>query len=229
MEEEISLDLYEFLHIIKKRIKLILLITILSTVVSGVLSYYVIKPTYEAKATIVIGKVNVGSNDNSRYQYDDIMMFQNLAKTYAEIAKSTSVAESASARLKNVSVNDILNNITVSPMANTQLIEFKAKNSSPQEAYLMIIAVYNSFIQEAKRIYPGQNIQVMDKVKMPEQPVKPKKLLNITIAFFMGLIVSIGIAFLLEYIDNTLKTEQDVNKYLNLPVIGTIPKDTEKY
>lgn len=229
MEEEISLDLCDFIRILRKRIKLILFITILSTSVSGVLSYYVIKPTYEAKATIVVGKADAGSNDKPKYEFNDIMMYQNLVKTYAEIGKSTAVAESASARLENVSAKDVLGDITVTPMENTQLIEFKAQNISPQEAYLILSAVCNSFMQEAKRIYPGQNIQVMDEAKIPEQPIKPKKLLNIGIAFFIGLMASVGLTFLLEYMDNTLKTEQDINKYLGLPVIGIIPKDTEKY
>ena len=228
MEEEISLDLGDFIHILRKRIKLILLITILSTAVSGVLSYYVIKPTYEAKATIVVGKADADSKDKSKYDYDDIMMFQNLIKTYAEIAKSTAVAESASARLNNVSAKDLSDDITVTPMANTQLIEFKAQNSNPQGAYLMLNAVCNSFMQEAKRIFPGQNIQIIDEAKIPEEPIKPKKLLNTVIAFFIGLMASVGITFLLEYMDNTLKTEQDINKYLGLPVIGIIPKDIRK-
>jgi capsular polysaccharide biosynthesis protein len=226
MEEKISLDLSDFIHIFRKRIKLILLITILSTTVSGVLSYYVIKPTYEAKATIVVGKADVDSNDKSKYQFEDIMMFQKLIKTYAEIGKSAAVAESASAILKNVSAKDVLDAITITPVTDTQLIEFKAKNSNPQEAYLILNAVYNSFMQEAKRIYPGQNIQVMDEVKIPEEPIKPKKLLNIVIAFFIGLMASVGLTFLLEYMDNTLKTENDINKYLGIPVIGIIPKDT---
>jgi len=229
MEEQMSLDLTDFIHILRKRIKLILLITILSTVVSGVLSFFVIKPTYESKTTIVIGKDNSGPNDKSKYDYDDIIMFQNLIKTYAQIAKSTAVSESASARLKNVPAEDILDSITVTPMANTQLIEFKVQNSNPEEAYLIINAVCNSFFQEAQRIYPGQNIQVMDKPKIPDQPIKPKKLLNIAVAFFIGLMVSVGLTFLLEHMDNTLKTEEDINKCLGIPIIGIIPKDTDKY
>jgi capsular polysaccharide biosynthesis protein len=229
MAEEISLDVHDFLHVFRKRIKLILLITVLSTAVSGVFNYYVIKPTYESKATIVVGKVATSSNDKSKYEYSDVMMFQKLITTYAEIGKSATVAEGAAARLKNVSAKEVLGAITVTPKVDTQIIEFKAYNSNPQGAYLMLNAVCNSFVQESKRIYPGENIQVMDEAKTPEQPIKPKKLLNIAIAFFIGLTASMGITFLLEYMDNTFKTEQDIKKYLGLPVIGVIPKDIEKY
>ncbi|WPC43279.1 YveK family protein [Clostridium sp. JS66] len=229
MEEEISLDLHEFSHIIRKRIKLILLITTLSTVVAGILSYCVIKPMYESKATIVVGKTNASLGDKSKYEFNDIMMYQNLVKTYAEIGKSEIVAEKASSRLDNISSKNILGSITITPVANTQLIQFKAYNSNPQTAYLMLNAVCNSFMQEAERIYPGQNVQIMDGAEIPEKPIKPKKRLNVVIAFFIGLMASVGVSFLLEYMNNTLKTEQDINKYLGLPVIGIIPKDTVKY
>lgn len=228
MKEEVSLDLRNFIYIIKKRRKLIFLITILSAIISGILSFYVIIPTYEAKATIVVGKANAGTNEKLKYEYYDVIMFQNLIKTYAEIAKSTAVAENASVRLKDGSVKDILSNLTVTPKEDTQLIEFKVQNSDPEKAYLMLKAVCNAFIEEGESIYPGQNIQVIDNAKIAEDPIRPRKLLNITMAFFIGLFASVGLAFLLEYMDNTLKTEQDIGECLCLPVIGIIPKDSYK-
>ena len=64
----------------------------------------------------------------------------------------------------------------------------------------------------------------MDKAIVPINAISPNKKLNIAIAFFIGLMVSLGIVFLLEYVDNTIKTESDVEKYLGLPVLGVIPK-----
>lgn len=231
MEEEISLDLGDFIHILRKRIKLILLITILSTAVSGFLSYYVIKPTYEASTTIIVGKADTSSSDKSKnnYNYNDIMMYQNLIKTYAEIGKSNAVAEKAAAGLKDITAEQIQKSVTVTPQVDTQIVQFKAQSNNPRQAYLMLNAVANSFMQEATRIYPGENIKIMDEAEVPSKSIKPRKLLNIAIAFFIGLMASVGLSFLLEYMDNTLKTEQDINKYLGLPVIGIIPKDFGKY
>lgn len=58
---------------------------------------------------------------------------------------------------------------------------------------------------------------------MPTSPSSPKPVLNMLIAFFIGLMVSVGIAFLLEYLDNTVKTQEDVEKLIGVPVIGIIP------
>lgn len=60
---------------------------------------------------------------------------------------------------------------------------------------------------------------------MPENPVSPNKKLNIAIGFLLGLMVSIGLAFLLEFVDNTFKTKEQVEQILGLPVVGAIPDD----
>lgn len=226
MDEEITLDLRDFFYILRKRIKMIVGITVTCTLVSGILSFFVIKPTYEAKTSIVIGKTN-DPNDKSQYNYNDIMMFQKLVKTYAEIGKSTVVSENAAARVKNIKANQIQKMLTVTPQADTQIVEFKVKNKSPQQAYSITKAVTAAFMEESKRIYSAGNLQIMDEAKVPEEPVKPKKALNIAIAFFLGLMVSVGISFVLEYMDKTIKSEDDINKYLDLPVIGIIPKGME--
>ncbi len=224
MGEEMTMNLRDLFCIIKKRIKLIFIITITCTLISGILNFFVIKPTYEAKTSIVIGKSDNNPSDKSQYNYNDIMMFQKLVKTYAEIGMSRTVSENASSKLKNISADKLQSIITVTPQADTQIVEFKVENSDPKEAYLIMNAVTNAFIQESKRIYPSENVQVMDAAQVPQKPIKPKKALNLAIAFFIGLIVSIGLTFILEYTDNTVKTEEDVNRYLGIPVIGVVPK-----
>ncbi|MFL0194293.1 GNVR domain-containing protein [Clostridium sp. WILCCON 0269] len=73
----------------------------------------------------------------------------------------------------------------------------------------MVNAVSDSFISESKRVFPtGGDIQVMDKAQFPDKPIKPKKVLNMIIAFFVGLMASIGFSFMLEYMDNTIRQKK---------------------
>jgi capsular polysaccharide biosynthesis protein len=74
-----------------------------------------------------------------------------------------------------------------------------------------------------------ENIQIIDTAELPEAPVKPNKLMNIAIATLLGFMLSTGVVFLVEYMDDTIKTPDDVQKYLGLSVVGTIPVfDEEK-
>lgn len=227
MNGDVSLNLKDLLHVLKKRSKFILAVTIGSTLISGVLTFYLVKPTYEAKTTIVIGKSEGGQGDKYQYNYNDIMMFQKLVKTYSQIGKSQVVAESASVKLGDVSPEQIQQVLTVTPQADTQIIELKVESKNPEKAYNMMNAVSSSFIQESKRIYPSGNIQIVDGAKIPQKPIKPNKLMNVFAAFVIGMMASIGLSFALEYMDSTIKNEDDINRYLGLPVIGIVPKNAE--
>ena len=67
------------------------------------------------------------------------------------------------------------------------------------------------------------NIRVVEEAQVPRFPVKPRKLLNLSLAVVIGLLGGIGLAFVLEYLDNTIRTPEEVERYLGLPVVGIIP------
>lgn len=227
MEEEITLDLRDFFIILRKRVKLIAAITIACTVVSALLSFFIIRPTFEARTSIIVGKPQTAE---SKLDNNDVVMYQKLIKTYAVIAKSERVAQNASVKLGiKYTPKEIQEMIQVTPQQDTQVLEIKAENKDSKEAAAIIDAVTSAFVEEAKVSFPtGGSIEILDRAKVPEEPIKPKKALNVAIAFFLGLMVSVGLAFVLEYMDKTIKTEEDVERYLGLPVIGIIPKQVEE-
>ncbi|WP_368490059.1 YveK family protein [Clostridium sp. BJN0013] len=223
-EEEITLDLRDFYYILKKRRMLIAIVTVVCTLVAGILSFFIIKPTYEATTTIIIGKPESDGKDST--QYNDVMMYQNLVKTYAKIASSNTVMESTSNKLKGtIGVGELKKKISAAPQEGTQILQITGQSKDPKQAVNMVNAVVQAFVSESKRVFPtGGDIQVMDKVQFPDKPIKPKKALNMAIAFFVGLMASVGFSFMLECMDNTIKTEEDVARYLDMPIIGIIPR-----
>lgn len=227
MDEESTLDLREIFDVIKKRKWIIILITLFLTIISGVLSFFVLPPTYEASVSVLIGKMP--DNQQQQIQYNDVMMYQKLLKTYSEIAKSRLVAETTIRQLnKNIGYSEFESSITVTPQADTQIMIIKAKSKDAKDAMETVNALSEAFIREAMRLYPTGNVQIIDSATIPDRPIKPNKRLNIAIAFVLGLMISLGLVFLLEYMDNTIKTEGDVEKYLDIPVIGIIPKHKEE-
>ena len=67
------------------------------------------------------------------------------------------------------------------------------------------------------------NVSVLDPAIAPQSPVKPRKMLNMAIAGFLGAFVGVGLAFLLEYLDTTFKSPEEVEAYLGLPILGRTP------
>lgn len=224
--EENTISLQEIAYALKKRWKLILLITIAATLVSAILSFFVIKPKYEATTKLFIGKQETSQN-TANYDNNDIMMYQKLMKTYAELAKTsdlvTKAVKSADLDYNQKDIKGILNNLNATPSAETQILDLSYKGGNPKDVLKLTEAITNEFIAESKELIPNGNVQVIQKPQLPEHPVSPNKTLNILIAFILGLMVGVGVVLLLEYLDNTFKSREDLEKTLDLPIIGTIP------
>jgi exopolysaccharide transport family protein len=67
------------------------------------------------------------------------------------------------------------------------------------------------------------NIRIIDRAEVPKSPVRPKKMFNILLAVLLGLVAGTGLAFFFEYLDNTVKLPEDVQKYLRVPYLGPVP------
>lgn len=224
MDEVLSFK--EFFNILKRRKKIIIIITILSTVIAGIINFYVLPPIYEAKTTIIIGKSEEETNE---YRYDEIMMYQNLVKTYAEIAKSDTVAIKTISVLKNsikLDMDEIKEDVKVTFKEGNQILNITVQRKDPKQTIYIINSFIKAFIEESNRVILNGKIEIVDSATLPEKPVKPKKLLNITIVFLIALITCVGIVFMIEYLDDTIKNEIDVEQHLELPVLGTIPKNS---
>lgn len=223
--EENTISLQEIAYALKKRWKLIALITIAATLVSAILSFFVIKPQYEAKTKLFIGKQE--TQENNAYNNNDIMMYQKLMKTYAELVKTsdlvTKAVKSANLDYNQNQIKGILNNLTANPSSDTQILDLSFKGGNPKEVLKVTEAITDEFISESKDIIPNGNVQVIQKAQLPERPVSPNKKLNILIAFVLGLMIGVGVVLLLEYLDNTFKSREELEKTLDLPIIGAIP------
>lgn len=223
--EENTISLQEIAYALKKRWKLIVLITIAATLVSAILSFFVIKPQYEASTKLFIGKQE--TQENNAYNNSDIMMYQKLMKTYAELAKTsdlvTKAVNSTNLNYNQKEIQRILNNLNVNPSADTQILDLSFKGGNPKEVLKVTEAITNEFILESKELIPNGNVQVIQKPQLPENPVSPNKKLNILIAFVLGLMIGVGLVLLMEYLDNTFKSREELEKTLELPIIGTIP------
>ena len=222
MEE--TIDLREYFSIIKKRFWIIALITVVAMVVSGVISFFMLSPVYESKSTLI---VNTEKNEETQMiTGDQFSVSQKLAVTYGEIIKSRAVLESVISNLKlDSEYEDLVEQITVSPVQDTQIISISVQDTNPKKARDIANEIPKVFEKEVKRITKANDIQVIDKAILPENPIKPNKMMNVAIAAVLGMMIGLFVVFVLEYLDNKIKTPQDVEKHLDLPILGVIPNE----
>lgn len=224
MEEEV-IRIDDLIEALKKRWLMIVLITVMATLISGLVSFFLIKPQYEASTKVFIGKEE-GADE--AYNNNDIQMYQKLMKTYSETIKTKDLLNRALKKSKtNLEVEEVINGITVVPVADTQILQIKFKSTSKEDAKKIIEAVTDEFIVTSKELVPNGNIRIIETVELPEKPVSPNKKMNIAIAFLLGLMVSVGLVFLLEFLDNTFKSKDELERELEIPVLGVIPNIDE--
>lgn len=223
MEE--TIDLREYFHIIKKRAWIIALITILAMVTSGIISFFVLSPVYEANTTLIVN-TEQNKSTNNMITGDQLAVTQKLTLTYGEIIKSRSVLNSVIKKLElNMDYEDLEKSIKVSQVKDTQIMSITVQSTNPKIARDIANSIPTVFSKEVKRITKANSVEVIDKAITPENPVKPNKTINIAISAILGFIVGVFIVFVLEYMDNKIKSPQDIEKYIDLPILGVIPNE----
>lgn len=221
-----EISIYEIFEALKKRWLLIVSITLVATLISIILNFFVIKPVYETSTKVFIGKEE---NNLEGYNSNDIQMYQKLLQTYAETIKTKEVIKAAINNVNaDLTVKGIKESLVITPVSDTQILQIKYENKNPEIAKEILENITNEFIILAKELVPNGNVRVIEFVELPEEPVSPNKKMNITITFLLGLMVSVGLVFLIEYLDNTFKNKEDLESELDIPVIGVIPSFDEE-
>lgn len=208
---------------------LIILLMILSITASGLVSYFVLEPEYQTFTTLIVGKPKDYQNVDNKLEYNDLLLNQKLVSTYGELVKTRIVADEVIKNLKlDMSYKEFREKVNVNLVKDTEIIKLEVMDTNPVLAAEIANETAQVFMENVKDIMMVENVQVIDEAQVPDIPIKPRPSLNMVIAGVLGLMVSIFLVFLLEYLDSTIKTPDDIERYLNLPVIGTIPMVEEK-
>jgi len=182
---------------------------------------YFIVPVYSSSTTLYVGK-NV---ESVGIQTSDLSLGTILIHDYRELAKSKLVAREVidEMGLYNMSPASLAGRIGVTQRNESRVIQISVADTDPKMAMELTNKVAEVLKKKITEIMQIENVQIIDKAELQPYPISPNKRLNYMIGIILGLIAGMGIILLIVYLDNTIKTSEDVKKYLNLPVIGTIP------
>ncbi|SDM56176.1 YveK family protein [Sediminibacillus halophilus] len=226
MEETISLK--EIFEVIKKRLKLIIVLIVGAAVLSTIISYFIITPTYEASSQFIVNQ-NTNNKEES-VEINEIRSNVELINTYNVVIKSPAILEQVADELHlNLTASQLGEKIQVSSEQNSQVVNVTASDIDPETAASIANKTVNVFQDQIPDLMNVDNVKILSEADITANPspVSPKPMLNIAIAIVLGGMVGVGLAFLLEYMDNTVKTESDVEKKLEMPVLGAISHISE--
>nr|WP_279588917.1 Wzz/FepE/Etk N-terminal domain-containing protein [Paenibacillus castaneae] len=217
----------QYMTIIRKRIVLIILFVFICTAIAAVFSMFFKDRVYEASTKIIVNQTTA-QLATGQLDINQINTNIRMIDTYKEIIKTPAILDKVAGQYPQLGLTaeELSRKIKVSSVNNTQVMTLVVQDVDYRKAAEVVNAVSHVFQTEIKHIFQVENVSILNEALLDAEPnpVSPNVPLNIAIAFVVSLMLAVGITFLLEYLDDTIKTEADVLEYLGQPTLAMISK-----
>jgi len=223
-----ELDLKQLMSIIKKRLLLIVSTVIVVTIATALFSIFYIQPKYEASTKIIVNQTATQMT-TGQLDLNQINSSIRMIDTYKEIIRTPAIMGKVIESYPDLklTMQDLVKKVKVSSVNNTQVMTLNVQDTSYQKAAQIVNAVSDVFSKEIPQIFQVENVSILnyaDEADTAVSPVSPNIKLNTAIAFLVSLLLMIGLAFVLEMLDDTIKNEQDILEHLGLPTLASITR-----
>ena len=220
--EEINLqDLFKYFV---SKILVIVLVTVFFGLIGSLYLLFMQTPMYKSTTTLLLANVSGMDGSSSSITTNDITLNQKLVSTYREIIKSRKVLKQVIDTLElDYQYEQLASLITVGSVNETEIIKVTVKNEDPLAAMTIANEVADIFCKEIINFYQIQNVNIIDKAELNDTPYNINLVKQIVIYLLIGFVASCAIVFIMYYFDTTVKTKEEVEEKVGLPVLGIIP------
>jgi succinoglycan biosynthesis transport protein ExoP len=214
-------ELKKYLLLLWNRSWVIMLTAVLAASAAGIISVYVLQPEYDTYTTLIVGRPQ---NYDNGINYSDVLLNEKLVTTYGEIIKSKTVLNEVTDNMNlNITYKDFKKKIRVDLVSETEIIKIVVRDRNPGLAADIANEIATVFLRVIKEILNIQNVQIVDIAEVPDEPVRPRPLLNTILSGILGIMLSVFFVLFHDYLDNSIKTANDIENHIKIPVIGRIP------
>lgn len=217
--EQNYLSLLDVFKIIKRRVLVLLLVTVLTGAGAYGLSAYVIAPRYTATATLYV----YSGTDTDAVTAYDLSAAKGLVRTYAVLLKSDSVLDKVMAGLeRGPSTTAFRKNFTAVSLDETETLSISYTDKDPLFAQTVVNKVLDVAPAEIVPIVQVGGIRVVDYAKVPLLPASPNIVLNTLVGALLGFFVTLGVSIVMRRLDTRIHDEEALKSF-NVPIIGRVP------
>ncbi|MBC6679577.1 YveK family protein [Zhenpiania hominis] len=216
---EIEFDLQEVFYILKKKILLIILVAVLGAVAAGVYSFLLASPIYQSTA-----KVYILSQSTSLTSFADIQISSSLTTDYEEMITGRRVVGQVKENLNlDMKYEDIVEMVTIENPPDTRILNISVESTDAQEAADMANEFAEVSREQISRIMETDEPALFETAIVEDDPIKPQKARNTILGFLIGLILSAFVVIVLHVLNDNIKNQEDVERYLNLNTLANVP------
>ncbi|MCM3115103.1 Wzz/FepE/Etk N-terminal domain-containing protein [Neobacillus sp. MER 74] len=206
-----EINLKELFLVIKRRLWIIVFVAIIAGFVGGILNNSSATPLFASSSRVIIG-----ADEESR-------------KTLQVIVKDSVILDKVIQQLGlKVSAEALATQLTVESLESSQVVSISVVDQDPSQAAKIADTTAQIFKDEVPNIVGQDYVRLLSKAKVKPTPINPKNNNKLYIAIIGGIVVGIGLAFLLESLDDRIRPEDDIEKLLDLPFLGRVPKASKR-
>lgn len=215
-----TIDLKDLFDYYKSKLGVVILFVVLVGILGCLYGLFIQKPMYKSSTSIVLISE---AKDNSQLTYNDVSVNQNLVSTYSEIVKSKRVLGQVINNLNlNYTYGALSNNIEVSSVTGTQIIKITVTDENSKTAMKVANEIAKVFAKEIPELYNISNVNVLDTAEVASSAYNVNIAKQSTIFLLAGLVLGLGVVFVMYYFDRSVKNASQIEDKLKLPVLATV-------
>lgn len=220
---EDEIDLVELMYRLLEKWKIIVLACILGALIAGVYTIFFVTPKYEATS-----KLYVVNAKDSAINLSDLQIGNYLASDYTEVFSNWHVHEMVLQRLGlDYTYTELSSMVSVSNPKDTRILYITVTSTDPQEAKDMA----DTYAQVAREFIAAKmdtkQPNIFEEALLPSRPASPNKTKNVLMGFVLGFVLCCGVIVVQFLTDDRLRSADDIEKYVQLPTLGVMPKQTK--
>lgn len=222
MERTIEIDIWALVSACWKRIWMIVACAVIAGAVAFCYTLFFVTPMYEASATFYVN--NSTTDGDTSISSSDLSTAQRLVLTYVNIIKSETVLDKVIAEGKlDMTTAQLRRLMEAKSVDETEMFRVSISHADPNTAANIANAIAAVAPTEIQNIMIGSATKVIDYAKVPQEPSSPSKTRNTILGGMIGFLLAVAVVLAQQLLDRRIKTEEDLTRIANVPVLGVIP------
>jgi len=221
-----NVDLLTYLLLLKRRALVVVRSVVLALAGAGVYTFFLARPQYTANTVLFVWQSQGTDTSGSTMTYNDLIFNEKLVSDYRELCKSRAVTSKVAELngLDPTATAALTSKIDVTTKSNTRLLLITVTDTDPVFAANVANTVATVFQEVVVEKMGAENVQVIDTALIPSAPSSPNKPMNMLIALIVGLAAGVGLAFLIDFLDGTVKTIEEIETITGKTLLGVVPE-----
>lgn len=221
-DETVEINLWEIALYLFHWLWLLAVVGLVTAAIAFSYSAFILTPMYSSTTRVYI--LSKQGNDDNKMTYSDTQLANNITKDFKEMIKSRTVVERVITNLNlNESYNSLSGRITVSNATDTRVVGITVKDADPKRAQMLANAIRDVAAEHIREVMDLEAVNIVDDANLPDSPSEPSKRKYTLIGFLIGVVGCAAVLILRFYLDDSIKTSEDIEKYLGLSTLASIP------